>query len=155
MRGIMRHGIAAWIVCVAITAMAGSAHARGHNGLGLVAGAETGPNDFFLGGQAEMGPVLGSSFVVPSFHFTLGEASTGVANVDLRWYLLPLPETGIRIYGSAGPTVVFASETDIGLSLSAGFNIPMKKNRRYNVEFRWGIGDIPDFKIGAAVMFAL
>jgi len=41
------------------------------------------------------------------------------------------------------------------LSLILGLHIPMKSTRRYNVEYRWGIGDIPDHKIGVTVMFGL
>jgi len=138
-----------------LMALSASVHAVGVPGLGFLAGMETGGEDLFLGGQGEFGPVVGPSYLVPSVYVSFGDASTTTANLDLRWYLLNLPETGIRIYGAAGPTVVFASDTVVGLSLTAGLNIPMKSQRRYNVEFRFGLGDIPDLKIAAAVMFGL
>jgi len=31
----------------------------------------------------------------------------------------------------------------------------MKESRRYNIEYRWGLGDIPDHKLGIAVMFGM
>ena len=130
-------------------------HAGHGNGIGILAGTDTGPNDFFIGGQAEFGPIINSAFLVPSVHIGFDDGTSGAANLDLRWYLLPLPETGIRIYGAAGPTMVFASDTKVGLSLTAGFDIPMRDRRRYNVELRFGFGDIPDLKFSAAVMFGI
>jgi hypothetical protein len=146
------------IVLLSVAVLLASAvetHARHGDGIGIIAGQDTGSNDFFLGGQAEFGPITNSAFLVPSFHVGFGEGASGAANLDLRWYLLPLPETGIRIYGAAGPTMLFASGADIGLSLTAGFDIPMKNRRRYNVELRFGFGDVPDLKFGAAVTFGI
>ena len=114
-----------------------------------------GPDQFFVGAQAELGPVVGAAFLVPSLDFELDDNTSVAANIDLRWYLLPLPETGIHIYGSAGPTIVVSPDTEVGLSLTAGVDIPMKSHRRYNVEFRFGFGNIPDFKIAAALMFGM
>ena len=125
------------------------------DGLGMRAGMSMGPDQFLIGAQAEFGPVVASSFLVPSLDLGFDDQTTVIANVDLRWYLLPLPETGIYFYGSAGPTIVVSPDTDIGLSLTVGAHIPMKKHRRYNVELRFGFGDIPDLKIVAAIMFGL
>jgi hypothetical protein len=130
-------------------------HAGRGNGVGILAGQDTGPNDFFVGGQAEFGPVINSAFLVPSVHIGFDDGTSGAANLDLRWYLFPLPETGIRVYGAAGPTMLFASDTDVGLSLTAGFEIPMRDRRRYNVELRFGFAGIPDLKFDAAVMFGI
>jgi len=138
-----------------ICAGAIDANAGRGDGLGILFGQDTHPDDFFVGGQAEFGPVTSAAFLVPSFHIAFDDGAASAANLDLRWYLLPLPETGIRIYGAAGPTILFASDTQIGLSLTAGFNIPMRNRRRYNVELRFGFGDIPDLKFDAAVMFGI
>ena len=125
------------------------------DGLGLRAGMNMEPDQFLIGGQGEFGPVAGSSFLVPSLDFGLNDQTTVTANVDLRWYLLPLPETGIYFYGAAGPSIVLSPGTEVGLSLTAGVHIPMKRHRRYNLELRFGFGDIPDLKIVGALMFGL
>lgn len=125
------------------------------DGLGLRAGLSRGPDQFLIGGQAEFGPVVESAYMVPSLDFGVEDGNTFTANLDLRWYLLRLPETGLHFYGSAGPTVVLSPNTDVGLSLTAGLHIPMKHQRRYNVEMRFGFGDIPDFKFVAAFMFGM
>ncbi|MBE0566360.1 MAG: hypothetical protein IH621_10405 [Krumholzibacteria bacterium] len=121
-------------------------------GFGPRLGLEDG-DDFFLGAQGELGPVLGEANLVPGLDFRLGDSGTTTANVDLRWYLLPLPDTGLRFYGAAGPTLVLSPGTELGLSLSVGLNIPMQSNRRYNVEYRFGLGDIPESKVAVAVLF--
>jgi len=130
--------------------------AQGAPGLGVLGGMESGADRFFAGGQLEIGPVMGPSYLVPSIYFTFDDGSTMTTiNADFRMYLIPLPETGIRFYGAAGPTVDMTSDTNIGLSLTAGVNIPMKGSRRYNIEARFGFGDIPDLRVAAAVMFGL
>ncbi len=126
---------------------------------GLVLGPRIGlsnsPDELFLGGQAEFPHVLGRGSLVPSLDFGLGDAEVTTANLDFRWYLLPLPETGLRFYGSAGPTIQTAPESELGLSLTAGLDIPMRNPRRYNVECRFGSGEIPEFKIAFSVMLGL
>ena len=147
------------VICVAsalLVTWTVDSRARGsRDGLGMRAGMSMGPDQFLIGAQAEFGPVVGSSFFVPSLDVGLNDQTTVIANADLRWYLLPLPETGIYFYGSAGPAIVISPDTDIGLSLTAGVHIPMKNQRRYNVELRFGFGDIPDLKIVVALMFGM
>ena len=114
-----------------------------------------GESDWFLGGRAELGTVFGSAVFVPGVDFVLGDNSYLALHADFRWYLFPLPDTGIRVYGVAGPTIVTSGDTEFGLTLAAGVNIPMKKKNRYNAEVRFGIGDIPDVRFLFAVLFSI
>ena len=141
------------MVIVLVTGFGTLAHADA--ALGPRFGVTGGNDDFFLGIQGEFGPILGSATLVPSLDFTLGDKSSTALNADLRFYLIPLPETGLRFYGGAGPTLMLSPDTELGLSLILGLHIPMKSTRRYNIEYRWGIGDIPDHKIGVTIMFGL
>ena len=124
--------------------------------LGVRAGASQNPDQFVIGAQAEVGS-LGLATIAPSIDLGFGDGSDlTAANLDLRWYLFPLPETGIQFYAAAGPTAVFAnSQIDVGLSLTAGAKIPMKGKGRYNLEARFGIGDIPDLKVMLGILFGL
>lgn len=141
---------------IVLGAVALDSHAQGvRDGLGLRAGFSLGPDQFVIGGQGEFGPAIGMAYVVPSFDLGLNGRTTTAANFDLRWYLLPVPETGLYIYGAAGPTVMLSPGTEVGLSLTAGLHIPMKNQGRYNMEIRFGLGDIPDLKIMGALMFGL
>ena len=124
--------------------------------LGVRAGLSQNPDQFVVGAQAEVGS-LGLATIAPSIDLGFGDNSDlTAANLDLRWYLFPLPETGIQFYAAAGPTAVFAnSQSDVGLSLTAGAKIPMKGKGRYNLEARFGIGDIPDLKVMLGILFGL
>ena len=130
--------------------------AAARDGLGVRLGLSSGPDQLVVGGQAELGPAVGSAFFTPSVDLGFGDGETSsVLDLDLRWYLLRLPETGIRFYGQAGPTLVVAPNGEIGLSLAAGADIPMRRGKRYNLEARFGLGDVPELKIVFALLFGL
>jgi len=127
--------------------------------LGARIGFDNGPSQFLIGGQGEFGRFAGSAVLAPSFDFSLGGDGTA-ANFDLRWYLLPLPESGLTFYGAAGPTLFFASgkgasSTEFGLSLVAGMKIPMRGGNKYNFEARFGIGDIPELRFMFGILFGI
>ena len=127
--------------------------------LGARIGLDNSPSQFLIGGQGEFGRVAGSAVLAPSVDFSLGGDGTA-ANLDLRWYLLPLPESGLTIYGAAGPTLFFASgkgasSTEFGLSLVAGMKIPMRGGNKYNFEARFGIGDIPELRFMFGILFGI
>lgn len=126
--------------------------------LGARIGIDNSASQFLIGGQGEFGRFAGTAVFAPSIDFLLGGDGTA-ANFDLRWYLLPLPKSGLTFYGAAGPTLFFASgkgaATEVGLSLTAGMKIPMRGGNKYNFEARFGIGDIPDLRIMFGILFGV
>jgi hypothetical protein len=128
--------------------------------VGPRAGLDFDSDDLVLGAEAELGQVFGEVRFAPSIDFEFADNTTTALNSDFRLYLFDLPDTGLRFYGSAGPSVFFYSagggnHTEVGLSLVAGLSIPMKGNSRYGVETRFGFGDIPDFKATFAILFGI
>ena len=146
-------GLLVMLVITTITIT--NAHAGPRDALGARIGYGPDQDQFYLGGQAELGPVIGAAFFLPSLDVGLGDNSLTMFNADLRWYLLPLPETAIYFYGSAGPTLILSPGSELGLSLVVGVDIPMKARNRYNLELRFGVGDIPDLKLMLGVLFDL
>jgi len=142
-----------WSLALSIGLAANTAQAE--SALGPRAGINSGGDDLYLGLQMEFMAKFGDLSLVPSFDFGPGTDAPSVANADFRLYLFPLPETGIRFYAGAGPSMMLSGDLELGLSLTLGLNIPMKESRRYNIEYRWGLGDIPDHKLGIAVMFGM
>jgi hypothetical protein len=133
-----------------------AAAAAGRAGVGVRAGLSRSPDQFLVGGQLEVGPVFGPAYLAPSLDFGFGDPETvAIVNADLRWYLLPLPDTGLQFYGAIGPAVLLSPDTELGFTLTAGLHIPMQGLNRYNVEVRFGFGDIPEVKFAAAVLFGL
>ena len=135
----------------------------------VTAGAAIGPRagydfdseKFVLGAEAELGRAFQEFRLAPSIDLELGDNTATALNADFRLYLFHLPDTGLRFYGSAGPTLFIASaghgdtQTELGLSLVGGMKIPMKGQRRYNLEVRFGVGDIPDLKIMLTILFGI
>ncbi|MEZ5357232.1 MAG: hypothetical protein R3F48_00285 [Candidatus Zixiibacteriota bacterium] len=116
--------------------------------------------DLVLGVEGEFGRVFRDFQIAPSIDFEFGDHSFTAFNGDFRMYLFHLPETGLKFYGSAGPTLLMISsnnntDTELGLSVVAGMRIPMQGNRRYNIETRFGFGDIPDFKLMVTILFGI
>ena len=127
--------------------------ANAGNELGVRAG---GLDGFYVGVEWQTTARLGPAMVVPSIDFSMGDLDGAAMNGDLRWDLLPVPDTGIIIYGKAGPTVILADQNSaVGLSLTIAADIAMRKGRRLQIEWRFGLGDIPNQKLGIALMFPL
>jgi len=146
--------LAALVLGCAVLCTAPAAEAR--NSLGPHAGVGRGPDDFMLGAQAEFGPALGSAWFAPGLDMAFSDgANVAMINGDLRWYLLPLPDTGIRFYGQAGPTFVLSPDDAVGLTLGLGADIPMRNARRYHFDVRFGFGDVPDLRIALGVLFRI
>lgn len=143
------------VICLLCIAALPSATFAG-NAIGPRGGYDFDSDHLVLGAEAEIGRVLESFRFAPSVDFELGDNSFTALNGDLRLYLFHLPESGLQFYGSAGPTLLLNnSDTELGLSLVAGLKVPMKSDNRYNIEARFGIGDIPDLKLMVTVLFGL
>ena len=140
------------LVFLVLIMMSGAAQAEVALGprLGLI-----NDDEFFLGVQGEFGPIFRRASLIPAVDFGLGGAKHTLIDVALRIPLFPLPETGLMFYGQAAPTWQVSPGSEFGMSIGLGLIIPMKDTRRYNFEYRWGFGDIPDHRISVTVMFGL
>ena len=144
----MRTTWAALFLVFAITAPA-----RADHELGVRAG---GFDDFYVGAEWQTSARIGPSIVAPSLDFSFGDFDAIALNGDLRWDLLPVFDSGIQIYGKAGPTLVFADQNnEIGLSLTIAADVGLANGKSLQFEWRFGLGDIPDRKLGIALMFSL
>jgi hypothetical protein len=129
--------------------------ARADVAIGPRAGYDFDTDNFVLGMEAELDRVLQNFKLAPSLDFELGDNSSTALNADFRLYLFNLPETGLHFYGSIGPTLFLNNQNELGLSLVAGMKIPMNRRNRYNLEARFGIGDIPDLKLMLSILFGI
>lgn len=150
------HGIMAAIVLLAAT------NASAAFNLGARAGISVNPDQFVIGGQATIGSLLPRIDLVPSLDVGFGnDLSLTALNLDLQFNLPSLPEVSPNIYVGAGPTITRAdydkggSDTKVGISLVAGLRIPMAGISYYNLETRFGLNDVPDFKVLLGIMFGL
>ena len=129
---------------------------RGSSAIGPRVGVNIDSDKLVIGAEAELGRAFQNFRFAPSLDFELGDNTATVLNSDFRLYLFNLPESGLRFYGSAGPAVVMGnSQVEIGFSLVAGVKIPMKGKKRYNLETRFGFGEIPSLKVMFSILFGI
>lgn len=145
-----------------IAGLAGPVPARAATpvGIGLrPLGFSIDPDQYVLGVQAVMGKYYAGRFA-PSVDFGFGEDMTVITgNFDLKIDVLSPPKSEAVFYLGGGPTLSYLSpdggdsDTEIGLSILGGVKLGMTEKHYYNIEARYGIGDIPEFKLLAGVMF--
>lgn len=117
------------------------------------AGVTDGPGDFYVGVELDTDAHFGPARFVPSLDLEVGDVDATALNGDLRWELLPVPDTGLAVYAKAGLSLFLADGgNELGLALTPGLQIPMRNGRRLQIEVRFGFQDTPDRKIGAAVL---
>ncbi|MGD8867249.1 MAG: hypothetical protein PVI01_06455 [Gemmatimonadales bacterium] len=127
-------------------------------GFGLRAGLGLDPDQFVVGGQFSLGKSLKIFRVVPSVDVGFGDNRTTIDfNGDFLVRLI-VEGTSFGLYGGGGPTLAFIdrsggdSNWEFGLSLVAGLQVPLIPKKATNLEARFGIGDIPDFRLLLAII---
>lgn len=128
---------------------------EGHSGLGfgLKAGIGFSPTQFVVGAQYSLGKGLGIFRVVPNVHFGFGDATTFDFNVDFLARVIA-KDAGFGFYAGAAPTfTTWEGDSSFGFTVVAGTQLPILKGHGTNLEARFGTGDVPDFRILAAIVF--
>ena len=116
-------------------------------GFGVKAGLGVNPDQFVVGLQYSLGKSLGIFRVVPNVHVGFGDVTTFDINVDFL-ARLTTKDSGFGFYGGAAPTFVTGDDfSEFGVTLVAGVQVPIVKNKATNIEARFGLGDIPDFRL--------
>ncbi|MFZ5980867.1 MAG: hypothetical protein ACOYVF_09580 [Candidatus Zixiibacteriota bacterium] len=136
-----------------------SSATAGKIGFGVRGGYSSNPDQVVFGAQAMFGKFMKVARFVPSFDFGTGDnITTYTFNGDFR-LTMKIPNSSLSLYGAAGPTVIYwdadkgGTDTEIGATLTGGVAFPMGGKGQYNLEARFGIGDVPDFKIMFGIMF--
>lgn len=116
------------------------------------------PDQFVFGGQASLGRWTITRFV-PSVDVGIGDDVTTIDfNGDL-FLRLAIPDASLEFYGGGGPTLAYinpegtSSKWELGLSLVAGMRLPLKTRQAFNLEARFGLWDIPDFRLMLGILF--
>lgn len=130
---------------------------------GLRAGLTFDPDQFHVGGHANLGPVIEQLRLVPNIEIGFGDDVTLIAlNGDL---LYDFPETPWSIGGELGinianydvpniPGVVIDdSSTDVGLSVLGNYRLTLNSGKILVLEAKLGLVDSPDVKFTAGLNF--
>lgn len=152
MRSVVNTAVLA-LALVALSASGTEAQAR----FGLRGGFSLEPDQFVVGGQVEVGK-LAFARIVPSVDVGFGDDVTTIAFNGDFLLRVTIPDASLELYGGGGPTVLYAdvsngpSDWNLGLSLVVGGRLPVGGKHAINLEGRFGVGDIPDFRLIAAII---
>ncbi len=117
-------------------------------GFGVKAGFGVDPGQFVIGAQYSLGKSLGIFRLVPNAHLGFGDVTTFDVNLDFLLRLIA-KDSGFGFYGGAAPTFITGEgDSEVGVTLVGGVQVPLIKGKATNIEGRFGITDhIPDFRI--------
>ena len=143
---------------VLVLAVCNTSAAVGGN-IGVRGGYDFDAEQAVIGFQAELGKFIELARFAPSADYGFGGGLTTFAvNGDIRIYFVP-PSAEATLYGGVGPTFFIVdtdgsnSDSQIGLTLSGGLKFGAGEGRVYNVEGRFGIDDMPDFRLFFGIYF--
>lgn len=145
------------VVFAAMLIVPSLASARG--GFGIRGGVGFDPDQMVAGIQFGSSGLTGVVNIRPSVDLGLSDQVTTYSfNADVL-FDLDLRGSSVAFFGGAGPTITYfdfdgpGSDWKTGISLVGGINSAFKIGRGADLEFRFGLGDTPDFRIMMTVHF--
>ncbi|MBD3257420.1 hypothetical protein GF377_03225 [candidate division GN15 bacterium] len=132
----------------------------GKYNVGARLGYDTEQEQFVFGAQSELGGIIEPFDIAPSVDVGVGsDLTTYAINGDVRLDLFSPPGSVAEVYAGAGPTVLVwrpdggPNDTEIGVTASLGLKLRLGPGSRWNVETRFGFGDVPEVRLLAGVLF--
>ena len=126
---------------------------------GVRGGSDFDAEQAVIGFQAELGRIIELARFAPSADYGFGNDLTTFAfNGDFRIYVTP-PGAGATLYGGVGPTFFVVdtnggdADSEFGFTLSGGVKFGAGQGREYNLEGRFGLEDMPDFRLLFGIYF--
>lgn len=126
---------------------------------GVRGGYDFDADQVVVGVQSELGQLVELVRFAPSVDFGFGNDLTTFAfNGDFRIFLNP-PGASATLYGGVGPTFFVVdtkggnSDSELGLTLSGGIKFGAGAGRVYNLEGRFGIDNMPNFRLLFGIFF--
>jgi hypothetical protein len=153
------------LTLLSLAATAGQAqtdHVLGMRGAGVRAGFGLDPDQGIIGAQAVLGHASRFAAFAPSVDLGFGsDLTTVMLNGDIFVPLFAPAGTSAGVYLAGGPALAIwepsegDGDTEIGLTVAPGLRLPLGNRSVVTLESRFGIGDIPEFRGLAGVLFAL
>ena len=136
-----------------VTLSAASAAAQD---VGVRTGVSVNPDQFYLGGHFDTGPLVERLHFRPNVEFGFGDdVTTSAINLEFV-YKWPLRRSPWTLYAGAGPAINiynFDGHTDSegGFNFLGGF----EHDKGFFFEFKGGAWDSPELKVGVGYTFRL
>lgn len=134
------------------SAASGTASAQA---FGVRSGLSVNPDQFYLGGHFDTGPIVDRVHLRPNLELGIGDDVTTVAVNIEAVYQWPLSRSPWTLYGGGGPAINFydfdgGSETEPGFNLVGG----LQHDNGFFFEVKGGLADSPDLKVGIGYTFS-
>lgn len=153
-------------VSLVLGLMPAASHAASMTSYGFRAGVSITPDQLVLGGQLGITDVAPHLTLVPNLELGIGDGHTVIAmNVDMQYHFA-IQGTDWAPYGGLGiginniQTDLPApfrdqSDTEIGLNIILGTDVPAGQGNAFFAEARIGVGDIPELKLVGGMNFRM
>ena len=163
---MFRRSLLALAVCGVLSAPAAHAQNAVVGGWGPRLGFSVDPDQFVFGGQLIIGEIAPDLTFDPSLEFGFGDDLTVISlNGDVHYHFA-VSGSQWRPYAGAGIAIQFVqfdappgfdddSDTEVGGNLIVGAGVPTSSGNRFFGEIKFGLGDVPDFKIMAGWNFRM
>jgi hypothetical protein len=121
---------------------------------GARVGASVDPDQFYVGGHVEVGPIVDRLWFRPNIEVGFGDDVTATTlNFEVVYRYVP-PRSDWTVYGGGGPAInVYHFDNDT--NSEGGFNLVFgaEHNSGIFTEVKAGVGDSPDLKFGVGYTF--
>jgi hypothetical protein len=148
------------LACPFEATMGESGEGRSGMEFGVRAGYSINPDQFVIGAQAVSRSMSYGLRLAPSVDLGFGDnITTYLFNLDVHFLSARFPKSSSGFYLGVGPAIAvydfsdFDDDTEIGVNIVGGLRLPMGSRNSYNIEGRFGFGDMPDFRILLGVLF--
>jgi hypothetical protein len=121
---------------------------------GVSAGASVDPDQFYIGGHAEVGPVVDRVWFRPNIEIGFGDDVTLTAlNFEVVYRYVPA-RSDWTVYGGGGPAINLYN-FDNDTEAEGGFNFVFGAEHRSGIfsQVKFGVGDSPNLKFGVGYTF--
>jgi hypothetical protein len=143
------------LVLLAGMALLAAVPARAQHGFGVRGGLSVDPDQAYIGGHVDLGPLVGSLWFRPNIEIGFGnDVTTFAFNGEVAWWF-PRWKSGWRIYAGGGPALNIYDSEHGGSDSRAGLNLLMGFAHKggFFAEVKVGAFDSPDFKLGMGFTF--
>jgi hypothetical protein len=148
------------VLALLLMVTAGGTNSWAQRGAGLRAGASLDPDQFYLGGHVEVGPLIPHLWFRPNLEVGIGSNRALVAFNGELIYLFPLERNEWSVYVGAGPALnLIRFDEDRfgnrGTEAEGGFNIllGLEHNGGLFTELKVGALRSPELKFGIGYTF--
>lgn len=132
----------------------------GFQGWGLRGGLSVDPDQIHLGVHVNLGEFVPNLRFQPNAEIGFGDDAFLLMLNGATFYLFDISESNFKLYAGGELTITYwrvdtpvgdADDVELGLSPLGGIEFPFSRDITGFVELKFGIADVPDFRVTVGV----